>query len=493
MPLIIGQLLNNRYRIDALLGQGGMGAVYRALDLNLNIAVAVKENQDASPEAQRQFAREASLLAGLAHPNLPRVTDHFFIVGQGQYLVMDFIDGEDLESMLTRYGVLPEPQVLSWIAQVCDALAYLHGQQPPIIHRDIKPANIRIRLDGRALLVDFGIAKVYDPNLATTIGAKAVAPGYSPPEQYGGMTDARSDIYALGATLYHLLTGQTPPESVQRAVGSAFTPLPHVLNQRISPVAEQAILKAIEVATDRRFGTVQELRAALTQPVNRASITMAVPPTSPAAPAIKRAPSWFWLAGLAGVVMCALGALSLSGVFTEARPTPVPPAQIAVTVDGLTSTATNVPTPTARPPDTLVPPSTATPLPTVQPATLAPATPTPVIRPSPVEAVADYYAAIEQRRYDITWATLSDRFKTKFNCSTPCVEYDLNGYLEWWNRVATVFISNVKVIAQNDTTATVYADLMYVLTDGSRVPDTRPYIQMVFDAATQRWLFDDKN
>ena len=494
MPLTIGQLLNNRYRIDVLLGQGGMGAVYRALDLNLNIAVAVKENQDASPEAQRQFAREASMLAGLSHPNLPRVTDHFFIAGQGQYLVMDFIDGEDLESMLNRYSVLPEPQVLVWIAEICDALAYLHSQQPPIIHRDIKPANIRIRMDGRAMLVDFGIAKIYDQNLATTIGAKAVAPGYSPPEQYGGMTDVRSDIYALGATLYHLLTGQAPPESVRRAVGSAFTPPPRVLNQHISPVAEQAILKAIEVATDRRFGTVQELRAALTQPLNRAPIATTVPATSSATTIKTRVPSWLWLAVPGGILICALSVLSLAGVFTAARPTPVSSAKVAVTVNGPTPTATDVPTPAVLPSNTPIPPSTATPLPTVQPATLPPPTPILIIRPSPVEAVANYYAAIEQRRYDLTWATLSDRFKAKFNCpNPPCAQYDFAGYRAWWDSVSTVSVGSPQVVAQSDNSATVYVELAYALNDGRQIQDERPYIQLVFDTSTQRWLFDDKN
>src|SRR5512136_2623147 len=120
MPLAIGQVLNNRYRVDALLGQGGMGAVYRALDLNLNLQVAIKENLDASPEAQKQFGREAGILARLSHPNLPRVTDYFFLPGQGQYLVMDFVEGQDLQAMLELLGVLPENKVLTWIAQICD-------------------------------------------------------------------------------------------------------------------------------------------------------------------------------------------------------------------------------------------------------------------------------------------------------------------------------------------------------------------------------------
>ncbi len=323
MPLSNLQVIHNdRYRIEALLGQGGMGAVYRGMDLSLNIPVAIKENLDGSPDAQKQFGREANMLARLSHPNLPRVTDYFFVPGQGQYLVMDYVEGEDLQQMLNRLGALPEPQVLNWISQICDALAYLHSQPSPIIHRDIKPANIKIRPDGRAVLVDFGIAKVYDPYLATTIGAKAVTPGYSPPEQYGSssITDARSDIYALGATLYHLLTGSLPPESLQRVVGGSPLSPPRELNQNISPMAEGAILKAIEVATERRFQSVNELRAALVQPVPRSTPPTPIPPTVVIAaqayppaqlaekrPAARRSCLWAWVillvVGIIGVIL----------------------------------------------------------------------------------------------------------------------------------------------------------------------------------------------
>jgi serine/threonine protein kinase len=224
MPLISGQILNTRYRIVKLLGQGGFGAVYRAWDLNLNRPCAIKENLETAPEAQQQFQREAQMLSNLHHPNLPRVIDYYFISGQGQYLVMDFVEGEDLQSILDNAGsTLTESQVLPWIRQVCDALSYLHHQNPPIIHRDVKPRNIIITPAGQAMLVDFGIAKRYDPQSKTTMGARAVTPGYSPNEQYGhGTTDSISDIYALGATLYTLLTNQVPVESVQRTA----TPLP---------------------------------------------------------------------------------------------------------------------------------------------------------------------------------------------------------------------------------------------------------------------------
>ncbi len=276
MPLEIGQSIHHdRYRIDALLGQGGMGAVYKAYDFSLEMDVAIKENLETSPQAQKQFGREANILAHLSHPNLPRVTDYFFVPNQGQYLVMDYVSGEDLHSMTQRLGRLPEPQVLIWIGQITDALAYLHGQNPPIIHRDIKPSNIRIRSDGRAMLVDFGLAKIYDVKLATTIGAQAVTPGFSPPEQYGGgNTDTRSDIYALGATLFHLLTGQSPPESVLRAINAALMPSPHQVNPEISPQVDQIIMKAVELPTERRYQNINQLSTALqrSKPVPRTPV-----------------------------------------------------------------------------------------------------------------------------------------------------------------------------------------------------------------------------
>ncbi len=266
MTLDTGRVLNNRYRIVRLLGQGGFGAVYRAWDTNLSRPCALKENLDTSPVAQRQFEREAIILAGLTHPNLPRVTDHFFVPGQGQYLVMDYIEGDDSQQILQRAaGPLTEAQALGWILQICDALTYLHTRQPPVIHRDIKPANIKITPDGRAMLVDFGIAKEYDPGVKTTIGARAITSGYSPPEQYGrGITDAQSDIYALGATLYALLTGQAPADSVDIMARTAPPPRPvRQLNPAVSPQVEAAVAQALQIEKARRPRSVAEFKAAL--------------------------------------------------------------------------------------------------------------------------------------------------------------------------------------------------------------------------------------
>lgn len=320
-----GQILNNRYRLVNLLGQGGFGAVYRAWDLSLKTPCAVKRNFDTTPEAQIQFEREAHLLATLHHPNLPRVTDYFTIPGLGQFLVMDFVDGEDLQNKLSQAAPLPESEVLTWAEQICQALTYLHGQQPPIIHRDIKPANLRITSQGRAMLVDFGIAKTFDPINSTTAGAKAVTPGYSPIEQYGhSKTDARSDIYALGATLYHLLTGVQPPESVERLQKDTLAPL-NTLNPAISPHVAVAILQAMTLHPDHRFQTAAEFQAALqnltsslfTVNPGRVGVAPAVgsatrhvptpkfePPTFPLLESIKqRFPQKFLLAGGVGLLL----------------------------------------------------------------------------------------------------------------------------------------------------------------------------------------------
>lgn len=262
-PVESQRTLLERYRIEKELGRGGFGAVYKAWDNNLSRRCALKENLDTSPDAQRQFLREATVLANLSHPNLPRVTDHFSIPGQGQYLVMDFVDGEDLASLLHREGRVSVARAVDWIAQAADALDYLHTRQPSVLHRDIKPANIRLTPEGRVMLVDFGLVKMYDPLLKTTMGARAVTPGYAPPEQYGmGRTDARSDIYALGATLYKLLTGQEPMESVLRASGGRMAPA-SALNPAVPPAISQAIETAMSLDPSRRFQSAAEFKTVL--------------------------------------------------------------------------------------------------------------------------------------------------------------------------------------------------------------------------------------
>jgi len=264
MALQTGQVLNNRYRIVKLLGKGGFGAVYRAWDVNFELPCALKENIEISSSAQRQFIREARILHTLRHPNLPLVKDYFLIPDQGQYLVMDFIEGEDLQNILDdNNGALSEEDVIHWLSSVCLALEYMHAQSPPVIHRDIKPANIKITPKGEAILVDFGISKLFDPNTPTTLGAQAVTPGFSPFEQYGhAATDAKTDIYALGATAYTLLTTQTPPESISRLTGMELK-APSLLNPNISSDMEAIVIKALQLSPEDRYTSALEFRQAL--------------------------------------------------------------------------------------------------------------------------------------------------------------------------------------------------------------------------------------
>ncbi len=264
MTLERGSLLNNRYRIIEILGQGGMGSIYRAVDENLNVEVAVKENLFTTEEYARQFRREAIILANLRHPNLPRVTDHFVIAPQGQYLIMDFIEGEDLRERMDRDGILSDADVVILGSALCDALGYLHSRQPQIIHRDIKPGNVKINPNGQILLVDFGLAKVLENGQATTTGARAMTPGYSPPEQYGtARTDERSDIYSLGATLYVALTNELPEDALARAMGQTeLTPIRRV-NPKVSRKLAGAIEKALELRPEDRFHSAEEFKEAI--------------------------------------------------------------------------------------------------------------------------------------------------------------------------------------------------------------------------------------
>jgi Tol biopolymer transport system component len=192
------------------------------------------------------------------------VTDHFVIEGEGQYLVMDFIEGEDLRHRLERDGQVDEAVCLPWFLEIADALAYLHSRTPPILHRDIKPGNIKITPESKAYLVDFGLAKVVDGSTETTTGAKAMTPGFSPPEQYGsGQTDTRTDIYSLAATLFTALTATIPEDSLERAMGRAkLTPV-----RKRAPTVSQGLSRVVERALalepDERYQTVPELAEAL--------------------------------------------------------------------------------------------------------------------------------------------------------------------------------------------------------------------------------------
>jgi serine/threonine protein kinase len=273
-------VLQDRYRIVELIGLGGMGAVYLTEDLHLKAKqFALKEIQyspDADSEVQaqlrEQFHREAIALANLDHPNLPKVFDYFSENGR-DYLVMDYVAGPNLKEVLDEARAsghhLSQSTVLEWTDQICDALEYLHGQTPPIIHRDVKPANVKLMPGNLVKLVDFGLVKFFDvgdPATITLVHAFGT-PTYAPLEQYGGgsgRTDVRSDIYSLGATLYHLLTGRAPANAQQRFLEPESLVSPRTLNPLISPLTEYLILKAMATRPDDRYQSVDELRTDLT-------------------------------------------------------------------------------------------------------------------------------------------------------------------------------------------------------------------------------------
>ena len=364
-----GSILHNRYRIDAQLGRGGMGAVYLAFDQTLQIRVAVKENLNLNPESERQFQREATLLAGLRHPNLPRVTDHF-VDEDRQYLVMDFIEGVDLHTRAQQRQP-STVEVLDWADAICDALAYLHSRQPPVIHRDIKPANLKLQPDGVLVLVDFGLAKIFDQG-ATTTGAQGLTPGYSPPEQYGrGRTDHRTDQYAAAATLYSLLTGQSPADSIDRMLKQKELIPARTLNPGIPLHVEAALHRALALEQDQRFPDITNLQQALRGRLQAPTVRAAPPvpaggtptvaiPTS--APALKRSrlPLVLGLGGLALLAVLVGGGALLGGrllLGSAGTSTTVP----AVAAGAATETPAPPPTFTPQPNNTPGPPPTDTP------------------------------------------------------------------------------------------------------------------------------------
>lgn len=269
--LAAGIVINGRYRVVQLVGKGGFGAVYKASDERFQAKriVAVKEMSDAqlNPKekaaAQQAFRQEAELLVPLSHPNLPQVSDFFEESGKA-YLVMEFVEGETLEKLQEdAQGPLDERRVMGWVVQLCDVLDYLHTQQPPIIFRDLKPGNIMLTKYDQVKLIDFGIARVFKSTSSkdtTLLGSR----GYAPLEQYGrGQSDARSDIYALGATLYDLLTFSTPADAPSRQINPSVFTLPRQANPRISPDIEQIILKAMQTDPQQRYQSAQEMLEAI--------------------------------------------------------------------------------------------------------------------------------------------------------------------------------------------------------------------------------------
>lgn len=278
VPLKSSEVLRGRYRINRIIGQGGMGSIYLADDIRLEgrqcALKEVEHDRSTLPEllqeAREQFLREATVLARLDQPNLPKVSD-FFSIGNRDYLVMDYVPGKDLRTLMLearqQNTFLDEEDVVDWANQLADALAYLHSQDPPILHRDIKPSNLKLTPSGLLKLVDFGLVKVLAPGEVTiTILQGQGTALYTPLEQYGGdssHTDIRSDIYAFGATFYHLLTNTAPSVARERFLNPESLIIPRQINPEISPNTEKAILWAMSLHPDERPENINAFRKCL--------------------------------------------------------------------------------------------------------------------------------------------------------------------------------------------------------------------------------------
>lgn len=287
MSLTPGQIIQDRYRVVRLLGPGGMSANYEAVDTVLNVRCFLKEMVpypgtfgDGLAQLREQFQQEARLLAELRHPNLPRVTNHFDDDGN-VYLVMDFIQGQRLDQIIGSGEQISEDRVLEWTRQLMEALAYCHAQG--VIHRDVKPQNVIITSQGQAILVDFGLAKLVDPDnpRTRTVMRGLGTPEYAPPEQYDtkqGYTDPRTDVYSLGATLYHALVGEPPPALSERVVDPASLIPMRRHKADISRAIDRAVMKAMSLQPARRFQSIAEMHQALFgSPLRKETVASAAP------------------------------------------------------------------------------------------------------------------------------------------------------------------------------------------------------------------------
>ncbi len=311
-------ILRERYKIVGLIGTGGMGAVYLADDVRLKgRQCAIKEtlprfvfSDEVAKAAREQFYEEASTLARLDHPNLPKVSD-YFSAEERDYLVMDFVPGQNLLEVINQARrenhFLDQDVVLEWTEQLCDTLTYLHTRQPPVLHRDIKPANIKLTPDGRLKVVDFGLVKPLDPDDPNTLtglqGAGSLP--YAPLEQYVdylGHTDARSDLYALGATIYHLLTGNTPASAQERFLLPESLPPPKSVNPNISPGVSKAILAAMAPHPKDRPPSIDIWRQMLRGSISTAPLGLSQPTGVDWISSLRE--NW-WLVGVAAVLLAA--------------------------------------------------------------------------------------------------------------------------------------------------------------------------------------------
>lgn len=363
MPYLPGQIVNKRYRIASLLGQGPYGAVYHAWDIHEEIEVALKEYLDPDIDVQKRFRAEARRLSRLSHPQLPTVRDHFALEGIGQYLVSDFVPGASLQQLLEQYGPLPADDVIGWLQAASQPLQYLH--EAGAAHLDVKPANLRLTPAGEVFLVDSGL-----PGLGVAPGER----GYAAPEQEKQSEDAgpASDIYGLGATLYTLLTGQAPPGALQRESGLEELIPAREVDPDIPPYLSLVANRAMSLRPDARYESAAAFAQALNRPGSRTPLydqprrseplPVAAPPRRLSG-ATRRAVeqrTMFGLLGLlllilavgAGVLVWGPGAL-VEGEEEQAAATATTEAQVVAALTAIaptaTATAEATPEPTATP------------------------------------------------------------------------------------------------------------------------------------------------
>jgi serine/threonine protein kinase len=281
------RVLQDRYLIEKQIGAGGMGAVYLAIDQETETTVAIKETISADLRLGRAFEREAQLLSILRHPALPRVMN-YFTEGEGQFIVMEYIAGDDLSEIVDRKEPYPVADVLRWADELLDALDYLHNQKVPVVHRDIKPQNLKLKSNGKIVLLDFGLAKGTPNDLSRLTMTKSIfgySRNYAPLEQIQGKgTDPRSDLYALGATLYHLMTGEPPLDALTRATAVLSGEVDllkkaDVINPQIPAAVSEILHQALALNPSLRPETAVAMRFALRE----AAQTESEPPKAQAA------------------------------------------------------------------------------------------------------------------------------------------------------------------------------------------------------------------
>lgn len=365
MPLLPGEILNKHYRIVSLLAEGPYGAVYRAWGTRDSRHYAIKEYLDPSVDIQKRFRAEARRLSSLNHPQLPAVRDHFVLEETGQYLVSDYIDGVDLQSLLNQYGPLPSDLIIGWLQAACEPLAYLHERKQ--CHLNIKPANIRLTPGGEVFLVDTGL-----PGL----GIRPHTAGYGAPEQQAQIdVGPTSDIYSLGATLYTLLTGIVPPKSLSRESGLEELIPPREVNPDVEPYLSIVASRAMSLRPDVRYESVKDFARALERPIGHPPPVISdhrrTPAQQPIAAPPPRLPvrtrkqieqrAIIGLSALLVVVFLVL--LALTQINTD-RPTAAAPVEATATLQSAVIAALTAlaPTPSATPEPTVPPTPTPQPL-----------------------------------------------------------------------------------------------------------------------------------